>query len=103
MLAPFTLDELDERGLLPERMYTKQEHLKYLEHGREKCRLRISSMTEEQANKRCGFDWLDITVAESLLYNMRHVQYHAAQLNFILSRKLGSAPRWVRKTRHTLD
>ena len=28
---------------------------------------------------------------------MRHVQHHAAQLNYMLSRKLGSAPRGVRK------
>lgn len=36
--APFTLDEMDERGLLPERVYTKEELQGYLEHGREKCR-----------------------------------------------------------------
>jgi hypothetical protein len=95
---PFTLDELDERGILPERVYTKEELLKYLEHGREKCKSSISSLTEEQANQACGFSWLDITTAELLLYNMRHVQHHAAQLNHMLSRKLGSAPRWVRKT-----
>jgi hypothetical protein len=29
---------------------------------------------------------------------MRHVQHHAAQLNFIVSRATGSAPRWVRRT-----
>jgi len=101
--SPFTLDELDERGLLPERVYTKKELLKYLELGRTKCRLTIASMTEERANQRCGFDWLDISVAEVLLYNMRHVQHHAAQLNFILSKKVGSAPRWVRKTMRALN
>jgi hypothetical protein len=101
--TPFTLEELDERGLLPERVYTKQELLKYLEYGREKCRSVIASMTEERANQRCGFDWLDISVAEILLYNMRHVQHHAAQLNLILSKKVGSAPRWVRKTKRSLN
>jgi hypothetical protein len=101
--SPFTLDELDKRGLLPERVYTKDELLKYLEYGREKCQSAITSMTEERANQRCGFDWFDISVAEVLLYNMRHVQHHAAQLNFILSKKIGSAPRWVRKTTRTLD
>jgi len=100
---PFTLDELDERGLLPDRVYAKQELLAYLEYGREKCRSTIASMTEERANQRCGFDWLDITVAEVLLYNMRHVQHHAAQLNLLLSKKAGSAPCWVRKTIRTLD
>jgi hypothetical protein len=100
--APFTLDELDERGLLPERVYTKEELQKYLEHGREKCRATIASMTEERANRRCGFDWLDISVAEVLLYNMRHVQHHVGQLNLILRQKADSAPRWVRKTKRSL-
>lgn len=100
---PFTLDELDERGLLPDRVYTKKELLIYLKHGREKCRSTIVNMTEEQTNKQSGFSWLDISVAEVFLYNMRHVQHHAAQLNFILSQKLGSAPRWVKKTEHTID
>ena len=100
--SPFTLDEMDERGILPDRVYTKQELIKYLLHGREKCRSVISSLTEEQSNERCGFDWLDLSVAEVLLYNMRHVQHHAAQLNMLLSKSLGSAPRWVRKTKQEL-
>jgi hypothetical protein len=100
--APFTLDELDERGLLPEVVYTKEELQKYLEHGREKCRATIATMTEERANRRCGFDWLNISVAEVLLYNMRHVQHHVGQLNLILRQKVDSAPRWVRKTKTKL-
>jgi len=101
--APFTLEELDERGVLPDRVYTRNELLKYVDHGRQKCRSIVASMTEEQANKRCGFEWLDISVSEILLYNMRHVQHHAAQLNFILGKKIGSAPRWVRKTKHSIN
>ena len=95
---PFTPDELDERCLLPDRVYVRQELLTSLAHSRAKCQKTITDMTEEQANKRSGFRWLDISVAEILLYNMRHVQHHAAQLNFILSKKLGLAPRWVRKS-----
>jgi hypothetical protein len=101
--APFTLDEMDERGLLPERVYTKEELLKYLEHGRKKCRTTITTMTKEKANRRCGFHWLDISVAEVLLYNMRHVQHHAGQLNLILRQKIDSAPGWVRKTKVRLE
>ncbi len=55
------------------------------------------AMTAEKANRRCGFEWLDISVAETLLYNMRHVQHHAAQLNMLLQ-NIDSAPRWVKKT-----
>ena len=101
--APFTLDELDPAGLLPERVYTKQELCAYLDHGRQKCRATIEALTDEKLHRRCGFDWLDISVAEMLLYNMRHVQHHAAQLNLILRQKVDSAPRWVRKTSGALD
>jgi hypothetical protein len=101
--APFTLDEMDERGLMPDRVYTKPELLAYLEHGRTKCRTAIAAMTEERANRRCGFSWLDLSLGEVLLYNMRHVQHHAGQLNLILRQKMDAAPRWVRKTTLPLD
>ena len=96
---PFTLDELDERGLMPDRVYTREELLEYLRHGRNKCRAVLQEMTEERAAARSGFDWLPITVAQLLLYNMRHVQHHAAQLNTLLSQSGVAAPRWVRTTR----
>lgn len=94
---PFTLDELDPAGVLPERPYTKEELHAYLRHGREKCRATIEDLTDEKARRRCGFEWLDLSVAEILLYNMRHVQHHAAQLNLILRQKTDSVPRWVRR------
>ena len=94
---PFTRDELDPAGILPERVYSKEELHTYLEHGRKKCRETIESMSEEKALQRCGFDWLHISVGELLLYNMRHVQHHAGQLNLILRQTIDSAPRWVRK------
>jgi hypothetical protein len=94
--APFNLDEMDPAGILPERVYSKSELQAYLEHGRRKCKATIEALTEDKAHKRCGFDWLDISIAELLLYNMRHVQHHAAQLNLILRQTIDSAPRWVR-------
>ncbi len=92
---PFTLDELDPRGLLPERVYTKDELRTYLRHGRRKCRERIATLTDERARARCGFERREMNVAELLLYNMRHVQHHAAQLNLILRQTVDAAPRWV--------
>jgi hypothetical protein len=96
--APFTLGEMDERGLMPERVYTQEELRNYLAHGRTKCLTRIRSMSDEEAGRRCGFSWLDLSVGEMLLYNMRHVQHHAGQLNLILRQRVDAAPRWVRKT-----
>ena len=94
--APFTLDEMDERGLMPERVYTKGELQKYLAHGRAKCQATITEMTEDRANRRCGFGWLEISGEEVLLYGMRHVQHHAGQLHLILRQEIDAAPRWVR-------
>jgi hypothetical protein len=95
--APFTLDELDPAGVLPERPYSKEELLKYLEHGRRKCRATIEALTDEKARQACKFTWGEVSFAELLLDNMRLVQEHAAQLNLFLGQKAGWAPRWVTK------
>jgi len=93
--APFTLTELDPAGLLPERVYTKEELQTYLEHGRDKCRMRIETLSDEMAPQRCRPEWPEMSVAELLLYNMRHVQEHAAQLSLMLGQTIGSTPGWV--------
>lgn len=97
--APYTLDELDPAGLLPERVYTKDEMQTYLEHGREKCRMTIEALTDEKAHGRRVFSWGEMSFAELLLYNMRHVQHHAAQMNLILRQETDSAPGWVSATK----
>ena len=94
---PFTLSELDE-GAMPERVYTKAEMLDYLDHCRRKCRATIEALPDEEAGRRCECAWLETTVAELLLYNMRHVQHGAAQLNLLLRQATDSAPRWVPRT-----
>lgn len=95
--APFTLDELDPAGVVPARPYTKAEIHAYLLYGREKCRAAIGALTVETARRRCGFGRHDLSVAELFLYNMRHVQHHAAQLNLLLRQTTDSAPAWVAK------
>jgi hypothetical protein len=93
--APFTLAELDPAGVLPERVYTKTELQSYLQHGRLKCQETIDAMTENQARQLRRFGWGEVSFQELLLYDMRHVQHHAAQLYLILRQTVGSAPRWV--------
>lgn len=95
--APFTLSELDPSGVFPDRPYTKDELLAYLDHGRKKCRAAIEGLTGENARERRQYGSIDLSFAELLLYTMRHVQHHAGQLNFILSRQTGPAPRWVKQ------
>jgi hypothetical protein len=96
---PFDLRELDPEGLLPERPYTKQELGTYLQHCREKCRSTLANLTEEQARRTCQFGSLELTFGELMLYGMRHVQHHAAQLNLLLRQHTGSAPRYVKRAR----
>ncbi len=96
---PFTLSETDPAGVLPERVYTKGELRTYLDHCRRKCRATIDALTDERSSERCVFPWLDLSRAELFLYNMRHVQHHAAQLNLVLRQTVDSAPRWVARAR----
>lgn len=100
--APFTLDELDPAGLLPERPYAKDELQRYLDHCRQKCRAMLETLTDEKARQHCDFAWIEFSFAELLLYNMRHVQEHAAQLNLILGQKTNSAPGWVAREKSSL-
>ena len=97
--APFTLSELDPEGVLPDRVYSKAELLAYLAHGREKCRVMLSALTEEKAALPCRFERRDMTVLELHLYNLRHVQHHTGQLNLILRQAIASAPDWVGKAK----
>lgn len=97
--APFTLDEIDPAGILPPRVYTKDELRAYLRHGREQCRAAIHALTDEGARRICTFPWLRLSRGELLLDNLRHVQHHAAQLNLILRQQTDSAPGWVARAR----
>ena len=93
--APFALIEQDEDGPIPERPYMKDELQAYLNDCRQKCQATIEALTEEAAQRRCRFGWGEVSFAELLFYNMRHVVGHAAQLNLLLGQKTGLAPNWV--------
>jgi uncharacterized damage-inducible protein DinB len=100
---PFGLEELDPAGVIPERPYTKQELLTYLAHGRAKCRETIANLTDESARRPYKFGKVDLSFAELLLYNMRHVQHHSAQLNFILRETHDIGSRWVFRAKTGLE
>jgi hypothetical protein len=92
---PFLLVEQDDNGPLPEWPYTKAELRGYLALCRQRCHATIEALTDEAAQRRCRFAWGEVSFAELLLYNMRHVVGHATQLNLRLGQKTGSAPGWV--------
>jgi hypothetical protein len=88
-------------GSLLEKPYTKDELQAYLEHCRQKCQATFETLTDEKADQRCEFPWgEEVSFAELQLYNMRHVQEHASQLNLHLGQKVGSAPDWVARAKH---
>ena len=85
--APFTLDELDPAGVLPEQPYTKEELHAYLVHLRQKCQTTLLSLSDEQAHRQVAFPWRwwkPMSFFELQLYTLRHVQEHAAQLSLFL-------------------
>ncbi len=95
--APFTLDEL-EAGKLPP-TFTRDEILGYLAFARQKCQATIAALTDVQARRICRFGRDGVPFTELLLYNLRHVQEHAAQLNMYLGQQRGLASRWVDRAR----
>ncbi len=97
---PFNLDELDPAGLVPEKLYTRDELRGYLAYCREKAQSTIETLTGETALRRCRFPWGALNFAELLLDNMRHIQEHTAQLNLLLGQKTAFAPGWVAQARN---
>jgi hypothetical protein len=85
---PFDLVEMDAGEVLP-RTYTRAELLRYLEDCRRKCQETIATLSTEQAHRLCRFPWGELPFAELLLYTMRHVQEHAAQLRMFLGQQAG--------------
>ena len=85
--APFAQGVLDSLETLPEQPYTKEELRTYLASTRQKCRIRLLALTDEQARQLVEYPWSKgqpISFLELQLYNMRHVQEHAAQLSLFL-------------------
>jgi hypothetical protein len=96
--APFGLEEMDPAGVLPPRAFTRAELLGYLAHARARCRAVMAALDDESAARPCGFPRRDGSVFELHLYNLRHVQHHAAQLQLLLRQGGAEPPRWVSRS-----
>lgn len=90
-------DALDD--LLPARSYTQAECLAYLQASRAKCkallsRLSLADLAQPwitQPDELAPGSVMDFSVLEILLYNLRHLVHHTAQLNLLL-RQQGITP-----------
>jgi len=110
---PYTLTDeskLPEGAIddvVPDRIYTKKELLEWLRLSREKCRDVIKGLTAEKLTalwihgtgkedlELASGTSLNYSVLDILLYNMKHVQHHAAQLNLLLRQTIHDAPDYV--------
>jgi hypothetical protein len=92
---PFSESEFEDR--MPERVYSRNELLSYLQYNRNNFHQLCTTLTVNQLDERWinSSGSMDYSVTEILLYNMRHVQHHAAQLNLILRQETNEAPDWV--------
>ena len=94
----------------PKQPYTKDELRTYLAYTRKKCQTTIAALTEETAARQIEFPWIGAPISffELMLYTMRHVQEHVAQLSLFLGQnavdeqarsKLNDALDWVPRAR----
>jgi hypothetical protein len=85
--APFAQGELDSVEALPARPYSREELRAYLTSLRQKSHTTLGALTDEQARRPVAYPWSGgqpISYLELQLYNLRHVQEHAAQLSLFL-------------------
>lgn len=92
---PFSESEFEDQ--MPERVYTKPELLEYLQFCREKCKNLIENLSELQLESRWinSSGSMNYSIHEILLYNLRHLQHHVAQLNLHLRQSIDDAPEWI--------
>lgn len=93
--TPYTFSEFDPIGKKPDRVYSKDELIKYLGLCRQKAFKLISELTADRLNNRWINEYKNYSLLEILLYNLRHIQHHSAQLNLLLRQTTNNAPIWV--------
>lgn len=88
-------EELEDRP--QKNTYSKAGCSAYLEHCRSKVDRTMNEETEEVLFGDCGFPGRKLTRVELHIYNIRHIQHHAAQLGLRRQLRGGEPLRWVGK------
>ncbi len=89
------------RGRLPDQPFTKDQVRAYLGEVRKKCQATLESLTDERAQQRCVFEWMEPSFLELQLYAMRHVQEHEGQLSLFLGQHDVTGFDWVASARES--
>ena len=107
---PFNRAEIDPQEALPAQPYSREQVRGYLAYVRQKARGALTELTEEQAQRPYAFPWdgdaeHPVSYVELQLYNMRHIQEHAAQLSLFLGQHAvpDEALDWVSHARDELS
>ena len=101
--TPFNFSEFDSTNILPDKVFSKNELLAYLQHCKNKSQKLIAELTDELLSKRWVNDYKNYSVLEILLYNLRHIQHHSAQLNLHLRQTINDVPNWVSQAKDNLS
>ncbi len=99
----FDIHEYELREQEPpfEHPYSKADLKDYLKRCRADCKQTIAALEEDDRTTR-GCQRVEVTFLEQVLYQTRHVQHHAAQLNLLLRQETDDAPRWIRRAEDPL-
>jgi len=87
-------EEFEDRP--PVTLYDRPFIRLYLDHCHVKAGEVVAAETAASLSARSPFSWLDFSRAETHLYNIRHIQHHAAQLILRLRRDFGQNMPWFR-------
>lgn len=107
--APFARGEIDSNETQPVQPYTTEDLRAYLASLRQRCQSTLLALTEEQACRPIAcYPWIaeqPLSYLELQLYNLRHVQEHAAQLCLFLGQHAvpDEALDWVAQARGDAD
>ncbi len=80
-----------------EHPYSREDLLAYLDRCLAKARDVLRSLGRGESVQVRGSVRLNAQALEVVLYQIRHVQHHAAQLNALLRSEGVEPPRWVRR------
>jgi hypothetical protein len=78
----------------PVGIYDRPALQKYMRHCRGKAADAVASATADSLRAHSGFRWRDCSRAELHVYNIRHIQHHAAQLILRLRTETGVDVPW---------
>lgn len=86
-------EQLEEREATT--IYERADIQRYLRHCRAKAESVVAAETAESLAAPAGVSWRKCTQAELHVYNIRHIQHHAAQLSLRLRLDAGIDIPWI--------